>query len=113
MRGLGAALFADSIHRRGQSSHWPPGDATDRCDFCESTAARWRHPTRQGQGWKACDACHAAIVADDRDALSQRVSLGSATTFPYRHGPAPRNGARGLSDDFWSNRSGIAEPLHA
>jgi hypothetical protein len=114
MRGLGATLFADSIHRRGHGSRRPSGDAADRCDFCESPTARWRHPTRQGQGWKACDACHAAIVADDREALNERASLGStSTTFPHRHAPNPRDRTPTPSEDFWSNRAGVAEPLHA
>jgi hypothetical protein len=113
MRGLGAALFADSVHRRGRSSSRPADETADRCDFCESATARWRYPTHEGPTWKACDDCHRAIMADDREALSKRATSGSApTTFPYRHPPRPRDRASAPSDDFWSNR-GVAEPLHA
>jgi hypothetical protein len=113
MRGLGAALFAGSVHGRGQRSQ-RPSDGANRCDFCEARSALWHYPTRQGRGWKACGECHAAIVAGDREALSERVSLGSApTTFPYRRAPSLRTRARERSEDFWTSRAGTAEPLHA
>lgn len=114
MRALGATLFADSLHGRSRSPARPSDDAAVRCDFCESPTARWRYPAHQGNGWKACHACHAAIMADDREALRERVLLVSVnTTFPYRHARRLRRRARELNENFWSNRAGVAEPLHA
>ena len=113
MRGLGAALFADSVHTWGRSSPRPSEDAAVRCDFCESRTARWRYPAHQGPGWKACEGCHTAIVADDREALRKRVLVSAPTAFPYRHAPRLRRRARELSENFWRNRAGGAEPLHA
>jgi hypothetical protein len=114
MRELGAALFADSVHRWGRSSPRPSEHTAVRCDFCESPTAQWRYPVHQGHGWKACQGCHTAIVADDREALRKRVLLVSGpTAFPYRYAPRLRHRARELSENFWGNRAGVAEPLHA
>ena len=114
MRGLGAALFADSDQHWGQSSPRPSETTAVRCDFCESLTAQWRYPAHQGPGWKACQGCHTAIVADDREALRKRVLLVSAPrAFPYRYAPRLRRRSRELSESFWSNRTGVAEPLHA
>src|SRR5438094_90552 len=43
------------------------------CEFCRSPRARWRYPA--SRDWLACDECHAAIQADDREALLGRVML--------------------------------------
>ncbi len=53
-------------------------------------------------------------MADDREALRERVLLVSVnTTFPYRHARKLRRRARELNESFWSDRAGVAEPLHA
>jgi hypothetical protein len=42
------------------------------CDFCGSPIARWRYPTRD-RDWQACERCHKAIEANEREALLERV----------------------------------------
>jgi hypothetical protein len=67
---------------------------------------RWLHPTDERE-WQACDKCHAAIEADDREALLDRAALIPVPrTVPERyapkylaHSPASR---RVLGDADWS-----------
>src|ERR1051325_11259977 len=70
------------------------------CDFCAGKPVTWRYPcashdnatfpaeifgvpvtTGSISDWAACDACHALIESNDRDALAQR-SLDSAASVP-------------------------------
>ena len=46
------------------------------CDFCRSPQARWRYPA-SARTWLACDKCHRAIAADDREALLSRVVMAA------------------------------------
>jgi anti-anti-sigma factor len=78
------------------------------CDFCHSPRVRWRHPAAS-RGWLACDRCHAAIQAEDREALLGRVVLALVPrSLSDRYAPR-RNQARELHEQFWSTRSGPAE----
>jgi hypothetical protein len=55
-----------------------------RCDFCRSLTVRWIHPAECD--WLACDKCHAAIQADDRQALLDRASqIPVLRTVPDRY----------------------------
>ena len=78
------------------------------CEFCRSPRARWRYPAGS-RDWLACDKCHAAIQAEDREALLGRVVLALVPrSLSDRYAPR-RNQARELHEQFWSTRSGPAE----
>jgi hypothetical protein len=54
----------------------------------------WRYRTGS-KDWLACDKCHAAIQADDREALLDRVMLAPVPrTLPDRYAPRFRAQAR-------------------
>ena len=58
----------------------------------------------------ACDKCHAAIQADDREALLGRVMLAPVPrTLSDRYAPQFRERARELHEQFWSMERGPAE----
>jgi len=79
------------------------------CEFCRSPRARWRYPA-DSQDWLACDKCHAAIQADDREALLGRVTLAPVPrTLSDRYAPHFRVQARKLHERFWSPNPGRAE----
>jgi anti-anti-sigma factor len=79
------------------------------CEFCRSPRARWRYPAAS-RDWLACDKCHAAIQADDREALLGRVmSAPIPRSLSDRYAPRFRNQARDLHEQFWSTRPGPAE----
>jgi hypothetical protein len=61
------------------------------CDFCAEAYPRWSYPCEafvmmlvtpegthaqdfNGDGWAACDPCHALIAADDRRGLAARAN---------------------------------------
>jgi hypothetical protein len=79
------------------------------CDFCHTPRSRWRY--RAGSSdWLACDKCHAAIEADDREALLDRVMLAPVPrTLPDRYAPRFRAQARELHERFWAAKRGRAE----
>jgi hypothetical protein len=61
--------------------------------------------------WLACAKCHAAIEADDREALLDRASLIPVPrTVPERFAPKFLERARRLHLEFWETRSGPARP---
>jgi hypothetical protein len=70
---------------------------------------RWTHPAeRDGL---ACEKCHAAIEADDREALLARVSLMPVpATLSERYAPRFLENARRRHEEFWETRSGPARP---
>ena len=94
------------------------------CDFCSSIAPAWCYPaesffdmhgSKSVEDWMACEACHALIVAGDRDALARRslrahclrvavAVLGRAETIRY---------CRDLHDRFWKARRGAAYHIAA
>ena len=81
------------------------------CDLCGSPMARWRYRARERE-WQACERCHQAIEADDREALLERVRRKPVPrTVSDRH--AERFQAEGERQhrEFWRTRSGAAEPL--
>jgi hypothetical protein len=79
------------------------------CDFCRSPRVRWRYPAAS-RDWLACDKCHAAIQADDREVLLDRVMLAPVPrSLPDRYAPRFRAQARELHQQFWSTRPGPAE----
>ena len=78
------------------------------CDFCRSPRFRWRYPGAS-RGWLACDWCHAAIQAEDREALLGRVVLALVPRSPSDRYAPRRNQARELHEQFWSTRTGPAE----
>jgi hypothetical protein len=83
-----------------------------RCSFCHSPLARWVYPAQEGRGWQACERCHRAIEADDREALLKRVLLMPVPrTLPDRYAPRFRQRARELHEEFWLRRASGAEPL--
>jgi hypothetical protein len=76
-----------------------------RCDFCGSRIVKWVHPA--GRDWLACNKCHAAIQADDREALLDRASLFPVPrTLPERYSDKFLERARRLHVEFWETRSG-------
>jgi hypothetical protein len=80
-----------------------------RCDFCGSRLVRWIHPAERE--WAACDRCHAAIAADDREALLDRASLIPVPrTLPDRYAPQHLERARRLHVEFWTTRAGPSRP---
>ena len=76
---------ADGISHQTNTRSIRHGPAVP-CDFCRSPRFRWRYPGAS-RGWLACDRCHAAIQAEDREALLGRVVL-----FMVSH--SLRNGGR-------------------
>jgi hypothetical protein len=81
-----------------------------RCDFCGSRVVRWVYPA--ARDWLACERCHAAIEAEDREGLLDRALLIPVPrTLPDRYGPRFRERARRLHEEFWEERSGAARPV--
>jgi len=97
-----------------------PGPEGPVCDFCSARGPTWRYPVSsfvayEVQGvvgesvgdWAACDACHALIEADQRDALVRR----SLEMMPHR-GEVPPDVAlafiRKAHTGFFLNRRGPA-----
>jgi hypothetical protein len=79
------------------------------CDFCRSQRDRWRYPA-ESRDWRACDKCHAAIEADDREALLGRVMLAPVPrTLSDRYAPQFRERAKQLHYEFWSAGHGPPE----
>ncbi len=94
------------------------------CDFCSSIAPAWCYPaesffdmhgSKSVEDWMACEACHALIVAGDRNGLARRSLLapavrravgvmGRATTILY---------CRDLHDRFRKARRGAAYRIAA
>jgi hypothetical protein len=76
-----------------------------RCDFCGSRIVRWVYPARRD--WQACAKCHAAIQADDREALLDRASqIPVPRTVPERYARHYLDRARRLHEEFWETRAG-------
>ena len=76
-----------------------------RCDFCGSLVVKWRYPAERD--WLACEECHAAIQADDREALLDRASLIPVPrTLPDRYAPKILERAKRLHHEFWETRAG-------
>jgi hypothetical protein len=70
---------------------------------------KWRYPAERD--WLACPKCHAAIEADDREALLDRASLIPVPrTLPDRYAPNILERARRLHIEFWETRAGPAQP---
>ena len=83
-----------------------------RCDFCGSLVVKWRYPAERD--WLACERCHAAIQADDREALLDRASLIPVPrTLPDRYAPKILERAKQLHHEFWETRTGPPEPAEA
>ncbi len=81
-----------------------------RCDFCGSRMVKWRYPAGS-RDWLACPKCRAAIEADDRKLLLERVAMQPIpTTLPDKLAGRFRERAKRLHEDFWETRSGPAEP---
>jgi hypothetical protein len=80
-----------------------------RCDFCGSQVVRWVYPAERE--WWSCDKCHAAIEADDREALLDRASLIPVPrTVKERYARHYLERARGLHEQFWETRAGPPRP---
>ncbi|MCD6015850.1 MAG: hypothetical protein K0R88_1934 [Solirubrobacterales bacterium] len=80
-----------------------------RCDFCGSRMIKWVHPAERD--WLACEKCHRAIEAEDREALLDRASLIPVPrTVSDRYAPQYLERARRLHFEFWETRSGPARP---
>jgi hypothetical protein len=80
-----------------------------RCDFCGSRAVKWVYPAHRD--WHACGKCHAAIQADDREALVDRASLIPVPrTVPERYARQYLDRARRLHEEFWETRAGPGRP---
>jgi len=88
------------------SLDWGP---VPRCDFCGGLNARWIYPA--DREWVACDACHAAIQADDRESLVDRASLiPIPRTVPDRYARHHLERARRIHEEFWETRTGPPHP---
>jgi uncharacterized protein len=84
-------------------------DGPVRCDFCRNPLARWRYPGGE-HGWQACERCHQAIEAEDRETLLDRVMAQPVPrTVPDRY--AARFQDQAKHERFWSSRRSRAEPL--
>ena len=85
-----------------------------RCDFCSIPRARWRYRLAAGERGErlACERCHAAIQADDRELLLGRV-MGAPVprTLDERYAPVWRDRARKLAVEFWDAGIGDATVL--
>jgi hypothetical protein len=80
-----------------------------RCDFCGGRAVKWVYPAQRD--WLACSKCHAAIQADDRAALLDRVALIPVPqTVPERYARQYLDRARRLHEEFWETRAGPPRP---
>jgi hypothetical protein len=70
---------------------------------------KWRYSA--GRDWLACEKCHTAIEADDRETLLARVlQKPLPATLSDRYAPRFLENARRLHDQFWEARSGPAQP---
>jgi hypothetical protein len=70
---------------------------------------KWRNLGERD--WVACEKCHAAIQADDREALLDRASLIPVPrTVPDRYAPQFLERARRLHVAFWETRAGRPSP---
>jgi hypothetical protein len=100
---------ADNTPRNGQIARREGTGRWETADFCHSPRDQWRY--RAGsKDWLACEKCHAAIQADDREALLDRVMLAPVPrTLPDRYAPRFRAQARQLHERFWSAKPGPAE----
>jgi hypothetical protein len=68
--------------------------------------ARWRYPARD-RDWQACERCHGAIQAGDREALLTRgLRMPVPRSVPDRYAPQFHERTRGLNKAFWSGRRG-------
>jgi hypothetical protein len=82
-----------------------------RCDFCRNPLARWRYSADE-QSWQACERCHQAIEADDRETLLDRVMAQPVPrTVPDRYAARFQAQAKHLHEGFWLSERGPAEPL--
>jgi hypothetical protein len=81
------------------------------CDFCGSPMARWGY--RAGdRDWQACERCHQAIEAGDREALLERVRRKPVPrTVSDRHAERFQLAAERQHEEFWTARRGRPEPL--
>jgi hypothetical protein len=81
-----------------------------RCDFCGSRIVKWVYPAERE--WNACQKCHAAIQAGDREALLDRASLIPVPrTVSDRYAPHFLERARRLHEEFWEARAGPPRPF--
>jgi hypothetical protein len=81
-----------------------------RCEFCGSRMVRWIYETAE-RAWPACDKCHAAIEADDREALHDQASqIPVPRTISDRNATKFLQRARRLHLEFWETRSGPPRP---
>jgi hypothetical protein len=109
---LGAALVGSSPHLWDPSRQERNRHPVVRCDFCGSATARWHYSVTEGHDWRACQACHKTIEADDREALVERVVLSNRRIkWPVRSSRRSRRRGRALHEDFWLKRAGTAEAL--
>jgi hypothetical protein len=70
-----------------------------RCDFCGSRVVKWVYPA--DRDWLACEKCHAAIQADDREALLDRASqIPVPRPLPERYADKSSNGLVGFTTSF-------------
>ena len=94
------------------------------CDFCSSPAPAWRYPadsfhdsfgSRSVEDWMACEACHALIVAGDRDGLARRclTSPGLQVAVSFLGRARALGYCRDLHDRFWKARRGEAYQIAA
>ena len=82
-----------------------------RCSFCRSPLARWRYPA-DDESWQACERCHQAIEADDRETLLDRVLAQPVPrTVPDRYAAHFQRAAQELHERFWGAERGPARPL--
>jgi hypothetical protein len=80
------------------------------CDFCGSPRDRWLY-CAGSRDWLACEKCHDAIEADDREALLGRVLMAPVPrTLSDRYAPRFRDQARKLHEEFWSAHPGAPLP---
>jgi hypothetical protein len=81
-----------------------------QCDFCGSRIVRWVYPAERD--WLACEKCHTAIEADDREALLDRASqIPVPRTLSDRYARKFLERARRLHFEFWETRSGSPRPV--
>jgi hypothetical protein len=81
-----------------------------RCEFCGSRMVKWVYETADRE-WPCCAKCHAAIQADDREALLDRAAqLAVPRTISDRYARKFLERARRLHLDFWEARKGPPRP---